>query len=148
MREARVDTPVRSIGVPQRFLAHASRSEIHAHLGLTADDLVASISSWVERPADADWAEANTMHSKASAAGRGAMPTHAGPPVKRVLLAQPRGYCAGVDRAVETVERALERHGAPVYVRNEIVHNRHVVATLRERGVVFVNDTDKVPPVR
>ncbi len=54
MREARVDTPVRSIGVPQRFLAHASRSEIHAHLGLTADDLVTSISSWVERPADAD----------------------------------------------------------------------------------------------
>ena len=86
------------------------------------------------------------MHSKASAAGRGAMPTHAGPPVKRVLLAQPRGYCAGVDRAVEAVERALERHGAPVYVRNEIVHNQHVVATLRERGVVFVNDTDEVPP--
>ncbi|MGO9381381.1 MAG: 1-deoxy-D-xylulose-5-phosphate synthase [Mycobacterium sp.] len=54
MREARVDTPVRSIGVPQRFLDHASRSEIHAHLGLTADDLVTSISSWVERPADAD----------------------------------------------------------------------------------------------
>jgi 1-deoxy-D-xylulose-5-phosphate synthase len=53
MRDARVDTPVRSIGVPQRFLAHASRSEIHADLGLTADDLVASISSWVERRADA-----------------------------------------------------------------------------------------------
>ena len=74
------------------------------------------------------------------------MPTHAAPPVKRVLLAQPRGYCAGVDRAVEAVERALERHGAPVYVRNEIVHNQHVVATLRERGVVFVKDTDDVPP--
>ena len=52
----------------------------------------------------------------------------------------------GVDRAVEAVERALERHGAPVYVRNEIVHNQHVVATFRERGVVFVNDTDEVPP--
>ena len=74
------------------------------------------------------------------------MPTHAGPPVKRVLLAQPRGYCAGVDRAVEAVERALERHGRPVYVRNEIVHNQHVVAMLRERGVVFVKDTDEVPP--
>ena len=86
------------------------------------------------------------MHSRASAAGQGAMPSHAGPPVKRVLLAQPRGYCAGVDRAVEAVERALERHGAPVYVRNEIVHNQHVVAMLRERGVVFVNDTDDVPP--
>jgi 4-hydroxy-3-methylbut-2-enyl diphosphate reductase len=64
---------------------------------------------------------------------------------KRVLLAEPRGYCAGVDRAVETVERALEKHGAPIYVRKEIVHNRHVVETLRERGVVFVDETDEVP---
>lgn len=64
---------------------------------------------------------------------------------KRVLLAEPRGYCAGVDRAVETVEHALERHGPPVYVRNEIVHNRHVVAALRERGVIFVKDTSEVP---
>jgi len=54
MREARVDTPVRSIGVPQRFLAHASRSDIHADLGLTAADLVTNISFWVERPADVD----------------------------------------------------------------------------------------------
>ena len=60
---------------------------------------------------------------------------------KRVLLAEPRGYCAGVDRAVETVERALEKHGAPIYVRKEIVHNRHVVQTLAERGVVFVEGT-------
>ncbi|MFE3291624.1 4-hydroxy-3-methylbut-2-enyl diphosphate reductase [Rhodococcus sp. NPDC059234] len=64
---------------------------------------------------------------------------------KRVLLAEPRGYCAGVDRAVETVERALEKHGAPIYVRKEIVHNRHVVETLSERGVVFVDETDEVP---
>ncbi|RJO75802.1 4-hydroxy-3-methylbut-2-enyl diphosphate reductase [Nocardia panacis] len=64
---------------------------------------------------------------------------------KRVLLAEPRGYCAGVDRAVETVEKALEKHGAPIYVRKEIVHNRHVVETLRERGVIFVNETDEVP---
>ncbi|MFV0495375.1 4-hydroxy-3-methylbut-2-enyl diphosphate reductase [Mycobacterium sp.] len=64
---------------------------------------------------------------------------------KRVLLAEPRGYCAGVDRAVETVERALERHGAPVYVRHEIVHNRHVVDTLAKAGAVFVQDTDEVP---
>ncbi|GAB20725.1 4-hydroxy-3-methylbut-2-enyl diphosphate reductase [Gordonia effusa NBRC 100432] len=64
---------------------------------------------------------------------------------KRVLLAQPRGYCAGVDRAVETVERALDKHGAPVYVRKEIVHNRHVVDTLTERGAVFVGETDEVP---
>jgi 4-hydroxy-3-methylbut-2-enyl diphosphate reductase len=64
---------------------------------------------------------------------------------KRVLLAEPRGYCAGVDRAVETVERALDKHGAPIYVRKEIVHNRHVVQTLRERGVIFVDDTGEVP---
>ncbi len=64
---------------------------------------------------------------------------------KRVLLAEPRGYCAGVDRAVETVERALEKHGPPVYVRHEIVHNRHVVATLAEAGAVFVGETDEVP---
>ncbi|AHH21301.1 4-hydroxy-3-methylbut-2-enyl diphosphate reductase [Nocardia nova SH22a] len=64
---------------------------------------------------------------------------------KRVLLAEPRGYCAGVDRAVETVERTLEKHGAPIYVRKEIVHNRHVVETLRDRGVVFVDETDEVP---
>ncbi len=64
---------------------------------------------------------------------------------KRVLLAEPRGYCAGVDRAVQTVELALTQHGAPVYVRKEIVHNRHVVQTLSERGVVFVDETDQVP---
>ncbi|UQE76089.1 4-hydroxy-3-methylbut-2-enyl diphosphate reductase [Gordonia sp. PP30] len=64
---------------------------------------------------------------------------------KRVLLASPRGYCAGVDRAVETVERALDKHGAPVYVRKEIVHNRHVVDTLAERGAIFVSETDEVP---
>ncbi|QBJ97682.1 4-hydroxy-3-methylbut-2-enyl diphosphate reductase [Rhodococcus sp. ABRD24] len=64
---------------------------------------------------------------------------------KRVLLAEPRGYCAGVDRAVETVEKALEKHGAPIYVRKEIVHNRHVVETLTDRGVIFVDETDEVP---
>ncbi|MEW5808316.1 MAG: 4-hydroxy-3-methylbut-2-enyl diphosphate reductase [Actinomycetota bacterium] len=64
---------------------------------------------------------------------------------KRVLLAEPRGYCAGVDRAVETVERALAKHGAPVYVRHEIVHNRYVVDTLAKAGAVFVEQTEEVP---
>ncbi len=64
---------------------------------------------------------------------------------KRVLLAKPRGYCAGVDRAVVTVEKALEAHGPPVYVRKEIVHNRHVVETLQDRGVIFVDEADEVP---
>jgi 4-hydroxy-3-methylbut-2-enyl diphosphate reductase len=62
--------------------------------------------------------------------------------VDRLLLAAPRGYCAGVDRAVQTVERALELYGAPVYVRKEIVHNKHVVEKLRERGAVFVDELD------
>ena len=65
---------------------------------------------------------------------------------KRVLLAKPRGYCAGVDRAVAAVEKALETHGAPVYVRKQIVHNQHVVQTLEKRGVVFVDEADDVPP--
>src|SRR6201988_4192661 len=64
---------------------------------------------------------------------------------KRVIPAEPRGYCAGVDRAVETVERALEKHGPPVYVRHEIVHNRHVVDTLAKEGAGFVDETDEVP---
>ncbi|CAM3872643.1 4-hydroxy-3-methylbut-2-enyl diphosphate reductase [Nocardiopsis rhodophaea] len=64
---------------------------------------------------------------------------------RRVLLAKPRGYCAGVDRAVVTVEKALEQYGAPIYVRKQIVHNTHVVRTLEERGAVFVEETDEVP---
>ena len=64
---------------------------------------------------------------------------------EQLLLAAPRGYCAGVDRAVQTVERALERYGAPVYVRKEIVHNKHVVEQLRDRGAVFVEAETEVP---
>jgi len=62
-----------------------------------------------------------------------------------VLLANPRGFCAGVERAIETVERALERYGAPIYVRHEIVHNKYVVADLRAKGAVFVEELDEVP---
>src|SRR6187455_2261962 len=65
---------------------------------------------------------------------------------EKLLLAAPRGYCAGVDRAVQTVERALELYGAPVYVRKEIVHNKHVVAQLRERGAIFVEELDDSIP--
>jgi 4-hydroxy-3-methylbut-2-enyl diphosphate reductase len=71
-----------------------------------------------------------------------ASPTHA---PKRVLLAAPRGYCAGVDRAVQTVEQALEMYGPPVYVRKEIVHNKHVVEELAKRGAVFVEEESEVP---
>jgi 4-hydroxy-3-methylbut-2-en-1-yl diphosphate reductase len=66
--------------------------------------------------------------------------------VEKLLLAAPRGYCAGVDRAVQTVERALELYGAPVYVRKEIVHNKHVVEQLRERGAIFVEELDDTIP--
>lgn len=64
---------------------------------------------------------------------------------KKVLLAAPRGYCAGVDRAVVTVEKALQVHGAPIYVRKQIVHNKHVVETLEEKGVIFVEEISEVP---
>ncbi|OAA24213.1 4-hydroxy-3-methylbut-2-enyl diphosphate reductase [Frankia sp. EI5c] len=63
----------------------------------------------------------------------------------RVLLAKPRGYCAGVDRAVQTVEKALDLYGSPVYVRKQIVHNAHVVKTLEAKGAIFVDETDEVP---
>jgi 4-hydroxy-3-methylbut-2-enyl diphosphate reductase len=64
---------------------------------------------------------------------------------KRVLLAKPRGYCAGVDRAVQTVEEALKLYGPPIYVRKQIVHNRHVVATLEAQGAIFVEENEEVP---
>jgi 4-hydroxy-3-methylbut-2-en-1-yl diphosphate reductase len=73
------------------------------------------------------------------------MPPTATVAPKRVLLAAPRGYCAGVDRAVQTVERALELYGAPIYVRKEIVHNKHVVEELSKRGAIFVEEESEVP---
>jgi 4-hydroxy-3-methylbut-2-enyl diphosphate reductase len=73
------------------------------------------------------------------------VPTRSSEPGRRVLVAKPRGYCAGVDRAVLTVEKALEAYGAPVYVRKQIVHNAHVVRTLEAQGAVFVEEADEVP---
>ena len=63
----------------------------------------------------------------------------------KVLLANPRGFCAGVERAIEIVERALEKHGPPIYVRHEVVHNKHVVNDLKNKGVVFVDEINKIP---
>ena len=64
----------------------------------------------------------------------------------RVVLAQPRGFCAGVERAIEIVERAIEKYGPPIYVRHEIVHNRHVVERLRAKGAHFVDELEEIPP--
>ena len=83
------------------------------------------------------------LHSATSSKGAGS--TLGGVSVRRVLLASPRGYCAGVERAVETVERALEHYGAPVYVRKQIVHNLHVVRDLEARGAIFVDDERDAP---
>ena len=71
--------------------------------------------------------------------------TDAQKPVLELLIAAPRGFCAGVDRAIQIVERAIELHGAPVYVRHEIVHNRYVVDTLKAKGAIFVDELDQVP---
>ena len=65
--------------------------------------------------------------------------------VGAILLAEPRGFCAGVDRAIEIVERALQKFGAPIYVRHEIVHNTYVVNDLKSRGAIFIEDLDDVP---
>src|SRR5438876_7683612 len=73
-----------------------------------------------------------------------ALGTNPKPPLK-VLLCSPRGFCAGVVRAIESVEQALQRYGAPVYVRHEIVHNRYVVESLKRRGAIFVEELDEVP---
>jgi 4-hydroxy-3-methylbut-2-enyl diphosphate reductase len=85
------------------------------------------------------------MTSASSAAEFSAAEGTAGPAGGRVLLAAPRGYCAGVDRAVQTVQRALEHYGAPVYVRRQIVHNLHVVQSLEKAGAIFVEENDEVP---
>jgi len=69
-------------------------------------------------------------------------------PKLKVLLASPRGFCAGVDRAIQIVERAIEKYGAPVYVRHEIVHNRHVVERLKSIGAIFVEELEECPPDR
>jgi len=76
----------------------------------------------------------------------GVMSSSQRPSQRRVLLAKPRGYCAGVDRAVQAVEMALDRFGPPVYVRRQIVHNTYVVSTLEKRGAIFVAEVDEVPP--
>ena len=64
--------------------------------------------------------------------------------ILKILLCAPRGFCAGVDRAVDIVEKSLEKFGSPIYVRHEIVHNKHVVQTLEKKGVIFVNELEEI----
>jgi len=71
--------------------------------------------------------------------------TNSEKPLLKVLLCSPRGFCAGVVRAIDSVEQALKLHGAPVYVRHEIVHNRYVVESLKAKGAIFVEELDEVP---
>ncbi len=89
-------------------------------------------------------AEADPIRSDAAPRS----PDAAARPALHVLIAAPRGFCAGVDRAIHIVEKAIEKHGAPVFVRHEIVHNRHVVQALRDKGAVFVDELDEVPDGR
>src|SRR6266478_8897743 len=86
----------------------------------------------------------NIVDAGAGEAARPAVKGQGG--IMRVVLAQPRGFCAGVERAIEIVERALDKYGARIYVRHEIVHNRHVVDRLRAKGVKFVEEVEDVPP--
>jgi 4-hydroxy-3-methylbut-2-enyl diphosphate reductase len=99
-----------------------------------------------EMPRDATYDEGVTQPSPTTPTPTAVDPADSPPrPAGRVLLAAPRGYCAGVDRAVVAVEKALDHYGPPVYVRKEIVHNRHVVRSLEARGAIFVDETDAVP---
>jgi 4-hydroxy-3-methylbut-2-enyl diphosphate reductase len=74
----------------------------------------------------------------------GSVGAHGSP--QEIILAEPRGFCAGVDRAIEIVERAIGKFGAPIYVRHEIVHNTYVVNELKQKGAIFIEDLDDVPP--
>lgn len=108
--------------------------------GLTRRGAVRTLDGMSTSPQAADRLAPSDLDQGTSDQG-----TSEGGRTKRVLLAKPRGYCAGVDRAVITVEKALDTYGPPVYVRKEIVHNKHVVETLQDRGVIFVDETDEVP---
>ncbi|HET7385447.1 MAG TPA: 4-hydroxy-3-methylbut-2-enyl diphosphate reductase [Nocardioidaceae bacterium] len=139
----------------------AEREELHAQ-GALAVDMESAWLVTVDRPAAvvrvvADTADRPVLRPATLRSVRSALATlrRIGPaldewaaavaPSRTVLLAEPRSFCAGVDRAIEVVERALELRGAPVYVRKQIVHNRHVVDNLERRGAVFVEDLDEVP---
>ena len=96
------------------------------------------------RPSAACRAEARQQHRPSSRSMANAQPSRR-VPASSILLAAPRGFCAGVDRAIKIVELALQKFGSPVYVRHEIVHNRHVVDSLKAKGAIFVEELDEIP---
>jgi 1-deoxy-D-xylulose-5-phosphate synthase len=130
---------VRSMTLPDIFMEQDSPAAMYARAGLDADGIVAKIFQILdEAPHQAD-----SVQSQSTGRGSPAAPQRRAP--LQVLLAQPRGFCAGVVRAIEIVERALRKYDAPVYVRHEIVHNRHVVDGLKSKGARFVEDLSEIP---
>lgn len=143
---ARTEWRPRSTGVPPDERACARLADLLVTVGWSQGLRVeARLPSDLRLPGGAPkWpTPRDTFESVISA--NGPEPPVSNQVARRVLLAKPRGYCAGVDRAVQSVEIALERYGAPVYVRKEIVHNKHVVRGLEERGAVFVEEAEEVP---
>ncbi len=139
---------MRSMVLPDEFLDHDSPPAMYAKAGLDANGIVAKVfevfgTRHVSRIAAGRYRRARRTGA-ATPGGEGSKAN--GGAVMKVILAKPRGFCAGVVRAIEIVERALDKYGPPVYVRHEIVHNKWVVDSLKARGARFVEDLSEVPP--
>jgi 1-deoxy-D-xylulose-5-phosphate synthase len=130
---------VRSMVLPDVFQSHDSPAAMYASAGLDAQGIVAKVFEVL----DHDTRNSGRAVASGPEATPGAAPRQGAP--LRVILAQPRGFCAGVVRAIGIVEQALAKYGAPVYVRHEIVHNRHVVDGLKAKGAQFVEELSEIP---
>ena len=130
---------VRSMVLPDVFLDHDSPAAMYAKAGLDAEGIVAKVFDVLGHN------PRHIRHIDSSAEARTSRQTFAPRAPMRVILAQPRGFCAGVVRAIEIVERALQKYDAPVYVRHEIVHNKHVVDRLKAKGARFVEELSEIP---
>ena len=140
---------IRSMMLPDVFIDQDSPDRMYAFAGLDASSIAAKAMATLGRPAKliggAGRMTARTItHQLRQRVG--GQRAHEAKRLIKSSFAQPRGFCAGVVRAIEIVERALEKYGPPVYVRHEIVHNRHVVERLKAKGARFVEDLDEVPP--
>jgi 1-deoxy-D-xylulose-5-phosphate synthase len=128
----------RSMVLPDRFLDQDSPAAMYAHAGLDAQGIVAKVFDILGHNTRQNRPVRSAEPTKSGAARSGRAP-------RQVILARPRGFCAGVVRAIEIVERALEKYDAPVYVRHEIVHNKHVVDGLKAKGATFVEELSEIP---